>query len=282
MSSDFFRVHLLVARIFSRRERYNSVPFAQQVLPDISKGPMKITCPACGALVPVENIALESGWGKCSHCHDVFALAEVLEGYTPPQQAPSKPERPFDAWAVLERTPGKLMIHIPPPGMRAGYWALLVFAIFWLGFVAFWTAGALGLFSGGNPQLINIGFAAFSTPFWLVGFGLVGSVLWMSRGSRTVYLDESRLVTELRCLFWRRRRIIDRAEVQHARKETRPLKSESSHESYFPYAIEIIFEKGSFRLPCQSEAEQVWLLAEINEFLRTAPYRPSPFLDFAP
>ncbi len=46
-----------------------------------------------------------------------------------------------------------------------------------------------------------------------------------------------------------------------------------------PHSVEIIYENGSFRLPCNSPAEQTWVIAEINDFLQTVPYRPSPYPD---
>ena len=231
---------------------------------------MKVNCPNCGEIVPAEGLALDTGWGKCTACHEVFRLADVIEGYVAPGEAqlPGKPERPFDAWAVVERQMDRLLIHIPPHGLRAGTLALLGFAIFWLGFVAFWTAGALGLLFGGQVQGLNIGFACFSMPFWLVGFGMLGGVLWASRGSRTVYFDGMEMVTELRCLLWRRRRVRDLSTVQHAR-ESSPMIRSDKQGSTDSYLVEIVYSSGSFVLPCSTRAEQQWLIAEINDYLKS-------------
>ena len=68
--------------------------------------------------------------------------------------------------------------------MRAGTWGLLGFATFWLAFIAFWTVRALGVFfNGGQVHWENAIFAAFSTPFWLVGFGMLGGVLARTRSA---------------------------------------------------------------------------------------------------
>ncbi len=235
---------------------------------------MKVNCPACGQVVPAEGIALNTGWGKCVACNEVFSLADVIEGYVPPagSNVAGKPERPFDAWAVVEREPDRLMIHIPPHGMRAGTVGLLLFAIFWLGFVAFWTAGALGLLFAQKPQGLNIGFACFSIPFWLVGLGMLGGVLWASRSSRTVYFDGVEMVTELRCLLWRRRRARDLASVQHAREYDATARSDNQPASS-NCGVEIVYTGGSFTLPCSSRAEQQWLLAEINDYLQSHAWR---------
>jgi hypothetical protein len=248
---------------------------------------MKATCPKCVKTIPAADIDLATGWAKCAGCDEVFPLGELVPGYVSNRDslaaAPMPPERPFDAWTVVERSGETLFVHTPPTGMRAGTWALMGFATFWLGFVGFWTAGALGVFFGNNNGIRweNALFAAFSTPFWLVGFGMAGGVLWMARGRRIVHLDASQLTTELRCLFWRRRKIIDRAAVQCAREGVMTIKSNNSNgnNSYFPYSAEIIYENGSFKIPCNSEAERAWIIGEINDFLQNTPYRPSPYAD---
>jgi predicted Zn finger-like uncharacterized protein len=239
---------------------------------------MKVTCPNCRQVIPADDIALDKGWAKCVRCNEVFQLAQLVPEYEAAAAPAAKPpERPFDAWVVTERDGDRLIIHVPPMGMRAGTWAMLGFATFWTGFIAFWTAGASGLLFGAKPGAVNIGFAAFSIPFWLIGFGMLGGVLWTARGSRVVLLDASKMVTELRCLFWRRRKLIDRAAVQCAREGVVTVKSDQPSSTYFPYPAEIIYEKGSFKLPCNSETERAWLLAEINGFLQQVPYRPSAF-----
>lgn len=242
---------------------------------------MKVTCPACRETVAAENISLDSGWAKCSRCQDVFELASVLPGYRQPtpgsRGTPAKLERPFDSWAIVERSERKLYLHVPAHGMRAGTWGLVGFSIFWLGFVAFWTAGALGAFWAGQNgfQWENILFAAFSAPFWLVGFGMVGTTLWMARGTRTVYFDPSVFYSELRCLIWRRRRTISRELVQHARVGTLPMKNQNRNGVDQPwYSVEIVHTRGSFQVPCDSVAERDWLVAEINDFLQSVPYEP--------
>jgi len=232
---------------------------------------MKVTCPDCEAVIPAEHVSLETGWAKCIRCNEVFPLADLVEGYSPegaPKAAASrgKPERPFDAWAIVEHDGPRMLIHFPPQGLRAGAWGLLFFAIFWNGFVFFWTLGALGVFfNQGQIQWENLAFAAFSTPFWLVGFGMLAAVLWMARGSRTVYFDGMQMISEMRCLFWRRNRVKDLVDVQHAREGRTVVKSDAQTT---PYSVEIVFTKGSISLPCSSENEQRWLIAEVNEYLQ--------------
>jgi hypothetical protein len=246
---------------------------------------VKVTCPTCREVVSAENIALDAGWAKCTRCNEVFRLSEILPGYTSGAPSEPVPERPFDARAVVERTEEKLIVHVPPNGMRP-VWGLLGFAVFWLGFIAFWTAGVLGLaFGGGGPiGWGQVGFACFSIPFWAVGFVMLGTVVWSARGNRTACLTASWMLTELRCVFWRRRRRIARFLVQRARKGTfRGWRWEGRSDdtavggAAFPVAL--VFENGTFSLPCTTEAEQEWLVAEVNQFLQSVSYKPPTLLD---
>jgi hypothetical protein len=200
------------------------------------------------------------------------------------------PERPFDARAIVERSEEKLIVHVPPDGMRAPSWGLLGFAVFWLGFIAFWTAGALGLLFGGNGPIGwgQVLFACFSIPFWVVGFGMLGTVAWSARGNRTACLTPSWMLTELRCVFWRRRRRIARSLVQCARKgiglgrrwgRSYARYSDAGEVGAAGFSVELVFENGAFWLPCSSEAEHEWLVAEVNRFLQSVPYKPPTPLD---
>lgn len=58
----------------------------------------------------------------------------------------------------------RFMLAVPRLPARSAHLAPLGFAIFWLVFVLFWTTSALRA---------SIVFAAFSIPFWLVGFGML-------------------------------------------------------------------------------------------------------------
>lgn len=229
---------------------------------------MQVVCPNCSSVVASENISLDAGWGKCGGCQDVFRLEAVLPGYRTPTARPpeGRAERPFDARVHLERSATELLMHLPAEGMRAGNWVMLGFATFWLGFVAFWTCGALGLLFGNQPiGAFNWGFAAFSIPFWLVGFGMLGTVIWKARGTKTVRIDSVEMVTQARCLGWKRTRRIAAEDIQSARIHVPSVKSEQTT----TFAVEIVYQGGSFVMTVDTPAEQSWLIAEINEFLAT-------------
>ena len=234
---------------------------------------MKIHCPSCRELVQSADVDLTSGWAKCAACQEVFELSTVLAGFR--ANAPAAEvtlERPFNARAVVDQSATDLEIFIPRQGFRVSTIALLGFATFWLGFIAFWTAGALGiLFGGGPPQPFNLGFAAFSIPFWIIGFVMLGGVAWSVFGTKRVQIDANELRTETRCLLYSKRRTLERTQVQCARAYVPKYQSQGQNAmNTTSYGAEIIFEKGSYLLPADDDAEAAWLIAVINDFLKNS------------
>jgi hypothetical protein len=231
---------------------------------------MKVHCPSCSALVLAANLNLDTGWGKCDACQELFALAEVVPGFTTPGTEPI-PQRPASARAVTERSADELLVYIPPKGWRGGACGGFGFTIFWLGFVGFWTAGAAGLFGGQGPGgqgpgPANIGFAAFSIPFWLVGFGMLFAIIWQIWGTKSVRIDREGMRTYQRCLTWSRTKWVELAKVQNARPYLSRVQNNTGR---IPRWVEIVYQAGSFTLPVDSEEEEKWLVAEINDFLKS-------------
>jgi len=251
---------------------------------------MKPICPSCHQEIPVEDVDLDTGLGRCRSCNEIFEIPELLEHLQRIQaakeekQSKSPPVRPADTRIRLVRKEDRLLIYLPPWGLRGPTIGLLFFSIFWLGFVTFWTAGALGIFfqPGKPPKWENIVFSLFSIPFWLVGFGMFGGALTGMLSRRIVYLDSSWLESRWQCLFVKFRKQISREDVQMARVAKPPvLRSTTDDQSNPVFGIEIVYQGGTVRIPCENQAEQDWLLAEVNQFLETVPYRPNYLSDGA-
>lgn len=227
---------------------------------------MKVHCPSCGSQVAAGNLNLDTGWGKCDSCDDLFPLDQVVSGFTAPALASAPPaERPFNARAVVERGLGEFSVVVPAEGLRAATAGMLGFAAFWLTFIAFWTAGALGIFAGEKPQTFNLMFAAFSIPFWLIGFGMLIGVAWSVWGTKSIVIDRNAMNMHKRCLIWSRTRIVDCEAVQHAQKYKPKVQSEGQT----TLGVEVVYRAGSFVLPSDTEQETNWLIAEINDFLKS-------------
>jgi hypothetical protein len=215
-------------------------------------------------------MSLETGWGKCDVCQELFPLAAVVPGFPAPGSRPSAPvHRPFNARALVERSAEVLLVRVPAEGMRAATWGIFGFAIVWLGFIAFWTTGALGVFGGQPPGAFNWTFASFSIPFWLAGFGMLSVVAWKVWGVRSIEIDREGMKTYWRCLRWSQSRWIEIDRVQHARHYDPQVKNEQMRS----YAVEIVYRAASFVLPVDSEEEERWLIAEINDFMKSVAAR---------
>ncbi len=221
---------------------------------------MKAICPACLSAIPAQNIALEAGWGKCGFCNEVFPLADVVEGFSSAEDTRQELlERPYDALAIVKREEDSLTVQLPPRGMTSSAWTFLSLTVVWFAFFGFLT---MKTWSEEN------GASLFFVPFYLMGVGLLGGVLWSARSRRTLIIDSKHMATEVDFQFWRRRKRVDRALVQTARVGDVPWRQESPSQMWQHYAAEIVYEKGTFRLPCDTTAERDWLIAEINDFLQ--------------
>lgn len=244
---------------------------------------MKPICPSCHQEIPVEDVDLDTALGRCRFCNEIFEIPELMEHIRRGQATEEKttktpPVRPADSRIRLVRKEDKLLIYLPPWGLRGPTIALFLFSVLWLGFVAFWTVGALGIFfnPGEAPKWENIIFAFFSIPFWLVGLGMLGGAVTGMLSHRIVYLDSSWLESRWQCLFVKFRKQVSREEVQMARVASPPTFRSTSDDRPNPtFGIEIVYQGGKVTVPCESQAEQEWLLAEVNNFLETVPYRPN-------
>ena len=88
---------------------------------------MKVQCPRCSTQVPVANISLDTGWGKCEVCQELFPLAEVVPGLLPVGWNARHPS--LAALGVRRMTPGDVVealggLEREPVWWRAVYGAL--------------------------------------------------------------------------------------------------------------------------------------------------------------
>lgn len=89
-----------------------------------------------------------------------------MESQWPTRVRQSGPRRPpAGTKCALKRTPGRLLIEMPPAGLKGENVGTGLFAVAWNSFTFFWTFSAL---TAGAPFV----FAAFSLPFWFAGYTL--------------------------------------------------------------------------------------------------------------
>jgi len=186
--------------------------------------------------------------------------ADVRESGRRRSQAPVT--LPSDSRVILSSTPALLSITIPRTGFRSpGFWFSSGFAVFWLGFVAFWTFSALAM---GAP----IFFAMFSLPFWAVGIFMVRVLLKPAlTGVTATFTREGGLVFEERFLGRSRIRSWQLTDLGACRIENSPVSQNGRHER------DIVLETGARTIRfgrTLAERERRVVAASVNSWIETA------------
>jgi hypothetical protein len=100
--------------------------------------------------------------------------------------------QPANSKVVLTKTADSLEIVLPPAASTLGGVASLLFmgafAIGWNSFIFTWTGFALLA-----PFPINVAFSLFSLPFWAVGIGMAGGVLFGIWGRVRLTIDGQKI-----------------------------------------------------------------------------------------
>ena len=143
---------------------------------------MQLTCSNCQATIKPENINVATDIAKCDQCGSIMKLSELVNAeeteeieVTPPAGSKILMERGLNS---------QMTWTLPKRGFSLGLVPQLVFATFWLGFVAVWTTLA---------SFASILFAMFSIPFWIVGIVMVVNMINAAFESQRITLNKSTL-----------------------------------------------------------------------------------------
>jgi eukaryotic-like serine/threonine-protein kinase len=165
--------------------------------------------------------------------------------------------QPAGSRIALKKTFGRLLIDIPPVGLRFDNLFWLGFALIWSGFLFFWTAGAILV----GAQLF---FPLFSIPFWIAGLGLISALLFSVAGRTRLEIDRQYFRLQWH-LFGFRHQVQGRTEDI----EGVQLASSDREVNDKPVTICTLVEGvrnhrfGSWL----TQSEKEWLVAEIAAFL---------------
>lgn len=129
---------------------------------------MDITCKRCGALVPADDVNLDTMAAKCRSCNAVFSIADQVE-----------PDGGLAPRARLDvPLPERFSVEHPGGGLRISWrwhtptaYFLAFFALFWNGFLCVWITAALSAGAGA--------FALFALIHVAAGVGLAYTTLAM-------------------------------------------------------------------------------------------------------
>jgi hypothetical protein len=142
---------------------------------------MKLICPDCQSPIDAGDVNVSTDLAKCVSCNQVFKASELAadvdlrEGLTPPAGSGV-------VFSSEQADCGSF--SIPKSGLTGSDAFALLFATFWICFIAFWTWGAA------HGSIL---FAAFSIPFWVVGIGMWRGILIGITETQELRLDTDML-----------------------------------------------------------------------------------------
>lgn len=174
---------------------------------------MELLCIKCGHELDPRTANVQTNLIQCPNCYAIHRLDELLDNQNRVPEIEREDEMPiyqekfeednsifdnrnFDLMPMESHfaSPPKgskieifdtrttLEINTPPSGFRGSDSFVIIFSIFWLGFVAFWTTMVL---------IMGAWFMAlFSIPFWLVGIGMVSGLFGRLFGRQLIEVDK--------------------------------------------------------------------------------------------
>lgn len=165
--------------------------------------------------------------------------------------------QPRGSCIALHKTQRRLIVNIPPTGLRLETLGATGFALFWNGFVFCWTATVIWMKAG-------IFFLLFSIPFWLVGLGLIWRVLFSIVGSSYLEIDSKNFRIGWKCLGFGqevkgRTADIERVELDvivgsKGQTTTNAVIWEGIHQRRFASEV--------------TPVEKEWLVTQVSDFLQ--------------
>ncbi|WP_103670835.1 serine/threonine-protein kinase [Pseudanabaena sp. BC1403] len=161
--------------------------------------------------------------------------------------------KPLGSRIEIKKTNNILKVDIPAAGLRGEGISLLLFAIFWNGFLIVWTSFALRAGA----------FALFSIPFWIVGIGIAYAGLSIVFGKVYLVISDRTFSIDWDILGVKRH-------VQGKTQDLRQLELKSSYEVNNQPVMELRLNQGIYVHKFGSglsRPEKEWLLQEINNFL---------------
>jgi hypothetical protein len=97
-----------------------------------------MNCPKCQALIPAEDVNLETLWAKCRNCDEVFSFAESAPAAAPPRKRRLPAGQP-EGFRVEEL--GQTQ-RITRRWFMPQAWFLIFFCLAWDSFLVFWYSMA--------------------------------------------------------------------------------------------------------------------------------------------
>ena len=166
---------------------------------------MQLTCPNCNQEIPSLEINVATDLAKCPVCHTIHRLSELMGTFSPAPEPEVSVTPPAGSKIDMETgRGGSVVLSIKRSGFKASHIPLLLFSIFWLGFITVWTTfAAFG----------SVFMALFSIPFWAVGIFMVRGLFISIFGSQKLEITGSQLIFTKNGVFKTKTVEIDQREI---------------------------------------------------------------------
>jgi hypothetical protein len=222
-------------------------------------------CPQCARIVGPAAVDVPAASINCPFCktHSPLTL-ESTRPATPQQderEGLTPVPRPPNTKILSERPdPKRLLLYLPPHGLRGNSLGLFLFGLVWsLITIVFGVVAVIATFTqeGGLVALLPL---LFLLPFWAVGGGFLYFSLRGAYARKFLYIETDRLL--LRTIFAGRTKDEHAPRPPQARAE---LVVAYRHNNVPVYRLQL-GDRIKFGTELDS-AEKAWLLYEINRFL---------------
>lgn len=223
---------------------------------------MELICPNCSSIIDADNINVMTDLAKCNRCGSLHKASTLAgSGYGQAIENPPKGSK-----ISLRRESGDVVsIELPAKGFQLSTIPQLIFAVFWVGFIGFWTAMAS-----------QAGFFAFfSIPFWLVGILMWSGLIISVAEKQSIKVGRGKItITKSRLLF---SKVLD-----YNFSDIHEIALKSSNSSFSPYAFR--FQQSRYAPPPEmpalisgsgtkyffegaNDAEKSWIVKYLNQKL---------------
>lgn len=224
---------------------------------------MPVQCPECHATLTAEDIAPDQT--QCPFCS--AKLTELPEQEALPEDSvivdassvDLNKQVPAGHYEVIERTPERLVLHLPPASSTGG---IGFFALVWNAFMTVFTS--IFVLAAGKDKIDGspLAAAAFISLFWIVGIGFIVAWVRMRFTRLFLLLEKDRLVIQRKIFRTSNRELILGAAPRASLEEA------YSSNNVPVYQLVVRGEGASekFGVALSPPVQQL-LMREINDFL---------------
>jgi hypothetical protein len=142
---------------------------------------MEFICPTCNWPVNSTNINVITDLAKCEHCGSIHRASSLVSEID--EKTLKNP--PVGSKIELTKESGEdIKLFMPKTGFKRADIPQLIFTLFWLVFIAFWTWSALQALAW---------FAVYAIPFWLIGLAMLAGLINAINETQTITVNNSTL-----------------------------------------------------------------------------------------